>query len=680
MSIPQSPVPADFDSSAFDDDATLSLSRIFSVVRQRLHVAIAVFLVVAFATVAYVLTRKPSYTTESRILIQPRDIDINSAEMPGTRSEINPRDIIRTQIQILKSTPVLKQVLQSGIFDGIPSFAEAKDPIDMLVKMIHTSSSGFIVNVSVTHEDPLLAVAIVDAIVNAYLSESRAFFSNVNRNAIDELKAKSEEIRVRLDAEENALQAFMEENDLGSFDDTKLLVGERYQEINKNLVDAESLRIAAETQYETAREALESGSAIESIPGVLESPIISTLKLELAMLQRQEGDLPSGGGDSPSQPQSVQSGIAALQEQIRAEAERIVEGLRGRFEQLKSEESLLRDALAEQKKQVSAFNNIDVQYRRLRQSRDLLQEVHDSVIRRIDELDANNLSGLGASAFVIDPAEIPTIPSSAGRAKMLAIGLFFGIILAIGICFLLDFFDTSVKNAADVHACVRHPLLGTVPAKCGRQQPSGNFYAIDHPHSAFAEAFRTICTRLSFSAAGGPVRSFVVSSGGPAEGKSLCALNLAIACAQSSKRVLLVDADLRTPALAKVFPDAPAKGLSDLLADGSDAPSSAVASTQIPNLSFLPAGTIPPNPVALLDSPRFAELLQKLSSQYDLVVFDTPSCLDKVDALVLAKQTGGLVYVLRASASGKFDTQQSIHQLETANVPILGAILNGASA
>lgn len=678
MSIPQPPVPADFDPSACDDDGSLSLRRIFSVVRQRLPVAIAVFLVAALATFAYVLPRKPSYTTESHILIQPRNIDIASGDTPGARSEINPRDLIKTQIQILESTPVLKQVLQTGIFDGVPSFAEAKDPIAKLAKMIDTSSSGFTVTVSVTHEDPRLAVAIVDSLVNAYLAESRSFFSNVNRDAIDELKAKSEEIRVRLDAEENALQAFMEENDLGSFDDTKLLVGERYQEINKNLADAEALRIAAETQYETARGALESGSAIESIPGVLESPIISTLKLELAMLQRQEGGLPPGGGD-PSQ-QAAPDGTAALQAQIRAEAERIVEGLRGRFEQLKGEEALLREALAEQKKQVSAFNNIDVQYRRLRQSRDLLQEVHDSVIRRIDELDANNLSGLGASAFVIAPAEIPTVPSSAGHAKMLAIGLFFAFVLAIGACFILDYFDTTVKTADDVHSCGLRPFLGSVPAGGGRKKAAGGFYAIDHPHSAFAEAFRTIFTRLSFSASGSPLRSLVVSSAGSAEGKSLCALNLAIAAAQSSKRVLLVDADLRTPVLAEVFPGAPAKGLADLLAGDSESLASTVAPTPIPNLSFLPAGTLPPNPVALLDSPRFAELLRTLSSQCDLVVFDAPACLDKVDALLLAKQAGGLVYVLRASASGQHDVQQAVRQLDTANVPVLGAILNDASA
>ncbi|MBP5787794.1 MAG: polysaccharide biosynthesis tyrosine autokinase, partial [Kiritimatiellae bacterium] len=517
---------------------------------------------------------------------------------------------------------------------------------------------------------------------DAYLEENRTLAANANGGDTGGLGEKAGDLRVRLDDAEAALRAFADENDLGSFEDTKLLAGERYRDLAKNLVAAESRRIAAETQFDSAREALESGSAVESIPGVLESPVVTSIKLELAALQRQESDLAAldGDADAPARLKSVRAQTAALQAQIRAEAERLVESLRARLEQLKGEESLLRDALDEQKKQVAGFNGIDARYRLLLQTRDSLRESYDSVSRSLDELDTANLANQGDSVFVVAQADVPGAPSWPNRPKMLVLGLFFGLLFGIGVCFILDFFDTSVKTAADVHACVRRPLLGSVPAKCGRKKAPNDFYAIDHPHSAFAEAFRTICTRLSFSAAGGPVRSLVVSSAGPAEGKSLCALNLAIACAQSSKRVLLVDADLRTPALAKVFPDAPAKGLSDLLAEGLDSLSTTVASTQIPNLSFLPAGTIPPNPVALLDSPRFADLLQTLSSQYDLVVFDTPSCLDKVDALVLAKQAGGLVYVLRASASNKFSTRQSIRQLETANVPILGAILNGVSA
>lgn len=661
---------------------TLFIWNVLSIIRQRLPVAIALFVLVVAATAAYIWTRTPRYTATARLLIETRGINLTdmSDAFDPARGNVAQRDIIQTQVQLITSTPVLKHVLESGLFNDDPSITESKDPVAKLAKLVKVAPapSGYILDVSVTHEDPAKAAATVNAVVDAYRAENRARRANVNDDGIIELKKKSEDLRKRLAAEEESLRAFVTENGLGSFDDTKAVISDRFQGLNKNLLATEPKRITAETQYKTAQAALDENAPIETIPGVLESSIVSSLKIELAKLQRQETDLASIYGDNHSQLKSVRTQIEAIQTQLRDEAGRIVDGLRGRYEQLQGEEAAIRQEFDAQNAEMLRFNDLAIQYALLRQTRDSIQQAYNSIIRRIDELETSNLESQGESVFVVARAEVPNIPSWPNRTKMLALGIFFGILLGIGMCFLLDYLDTTIKTDSDIQTYVNRPLLGSVPTENSRgdNESADDFYVLEHPHSTFAEAFRTIRTCLSFSA-DHAVRALVVSSTGPAEGKSLCAVNLAIAYAQSGKRVLIIDADLRKPRLGKVFPDAPAIGLSDLLAgDSVFIASDVITETKVPGLSFLSAGTIPPNPVALLDSQRFAKLLAELTSSFDLVLFDTPPCLNMVDALVIAKQTDGLVYVLRSYATNKFATQQTVRQLETANVNILGAILN----
>lgn len=665
-----------------DDQNAFSVWSLLAVVRQRLRVAVVVFVAVLLAVVAYTWTRVPKFTATARLLIETRAVNLTDMAdaFDPLRGNIAQRDIIQTQVQLLTSTPVLKRVLQTGIFSDDDAFLQSKDPVAKLAKMIKVlpAPSGYILDVSATSESPKRAADIVNALVDAYRVENRARRTNVSDDGILELKKKSEDLRARLDVESSALQTFMVSNRMVSFEDAQNIIVERLQGINKNLLATEPKRILAETQYKNAQTALDAQAPIETIPGVLESSIISSLKMELAKLQRQESDLSSTWGENHSQLKSVRTQIEAIQGQIRDEASRIVDGLRGRYDQIKNEEEMLRDELKNQETEVLKFNELAAQYRLLRQTRDSLQENYNSLIRRIDELDISNLSGQGDSVFLISRAEVPNLPSWPNRKKLFALGLFFGLLLAIGVCFLLDYLDTTIKGETDVQTYVRRPLLGSVPSGGDSDGTAfSDFYALENPRSNFAEAFRTIRTYLSFSVPDHPVRSLVVSSTGPAEGKTLCAVNLAIAAAMANKRTLIIDADLRKPRLGKLFPDAPAIGLSDLLAgDSAFSYDNLVSPTHIPNLSFLSAGTIPPNPVELLESQRFATLLSQLTAAYDMVVFDAPPCLNMVDALVIGRQTDGLVYVLRAFSSNKFATQQSVRQIELANINILGAVLN----
>ena len=682
----------DLDSMSGQDAAQneLHLMDYLAVVLQRWPVALGIFVLVAVLTVLYTWTRTPRYTATSRLLVESRGVNLTAMQDAYDQGRLAQNDIMQTQIQLITSPRVMEAVLQSDVLARSPSFLEAKNPIQKLAKKVKAvpAKAGYVLDVSVEDENPELAARIVNKVVESYLARSRERRLDISGGGIVGLRQKRDELRDRLDMESAALQAFMESNRMVSFEDAQNIVVDRLKGLNKNLMAAEPVRMQAESRYLTAKAILEEsqGSAIplESIPGVQESPRINAIKSELAKLEQQYSDVRERFGSEHQQIKSLTSQMAALHQQMVVEANGIVAGLRGKYEQALNEENMLREELAKQEEEVLRFNELASRYNLLKQSRDSLQETYNAIIHRIDELDVNQLSGQGDNVTVESWAEVPQTPSWPVKKKMLLLGLFFGLLLAVGFCFFLDYMDTTIKTEADVRSYIGHAILGGIPSaddEEGAKEGGIDLYSVANPRSNFAEAFRTIRTALAFSASDSPLRALSVTSVFPSEGKSLIAINLAIAYANVGKRTLLIDTDMRKPRLQHVFPGGPREGISDLLAAGSQFdPASLVRPTPVENLFFLPTGTIPPNPVELLDSSRLDALLARLKSDFDMVILDAPPSLTMADAMILGKRTDGLLLVARAFSTNKFAARQVAGKFRDARIRVLGVLLNNVDA
>jgi uncharacterized protein involved in exopolysaccharide biosynthesis len=524
-----------------------------AVVRQRLPVAAGVFLLVVAATVLYAWTRTPRYTATSRLLIENKGVNLTSMQDafdPG-RSALTQRDLIQTQVQLIKSTPVMEAVLQQGFLAQSKDFRESKDPVRQLAELIQVTParSGFVLDVSVERESPTEAARIVNAVVSSYLAENRRRRMGVSDEGIAELKKKAEELRVRLNESTTALHAFMATNRMVSFEDAQNIVVDRLKGLNQNLMKAEPLRMQAEAHYRTAEAAMKAGQT-ESIPGVQASTLINSLKTDLARLEQQYSEMRARLGDMHPQLQSTIAQMDAIRTKLAMESTYVVDALRGRYEQALNEEKMLREELRKQEEAVLQFNELAAKYNLFRQSRDSIQEAYSTIIRRIDELNVSQLSGQGDSVFVVSRAEVPQEKSWPSRSRMLLLGIFFGGLLAVGFCFFLDYMDTTVKGEADVRSLLNGFVIGGVPSAEAEAGDAAfdDLFAVNKPRSHFAEAFRSARTALAFSMVDKPLRSVVVTSAMPAEGKTLTAVNLAVAHAQAGKRTLLIDADLRKPA------------------------------------------------------------------------------------------------------------------------------------
>jgi capsular exopolysaccharide synthesis family protein len=250
---------------------------------------------------------------------------------------------------------------------------------------------------------------------------------------------------------------------------------------------------------------------------------------------------------------------------------------------------------------------------------------------------------------------------------------FSGLLLAIGLVFAFEYLDNRIKSPQELRAQLGLPFLGMLPAIDG----NGPTLLHQGVPPSFAEAVRAVRTNVLFSSADEGVRSIVVTSAGPGEGKSLFSSNLSVSLAQAGQRVLHIDADMRRPRVHEIFEISQEPGLSNLLV-GDCKPSEAVRKTEVANLAVLPAGMIPPNPAELLGSKRCEEYFATLSEHFDWVVVDSPPVLAVADASILANAATGVIFVVGADHTSRQTAKAAIEQLEAVQAHVIGAVLNRA--
>lgn len=285
---------------------------------------------------------------------------------------------------------------------------------------------------------------------------------------------------------------------------------------------------------------------------------------------------------------------------------------------------------------------------------------------------------------IVDPA-LEARPIQPRGQMNVVLGALLGLILGIGTAFFLEYLDRTIRTSSDIEALLGIPVLGLVPRLRrvdGREEEEGGsvplVVALD-PLDPAAEAYRNLRMNLMFmSTADDPVRTILVTSAGPAEGKSTTALNLAVMLAQQSKKILLIDADLRRPALHRALDLLREPGLTDLLV-GSATPKEAVRPNVLPNLDILPSGPFPPNPSELLDSKAMQRLIRELEDDYDQIVIDSPPMLAVTDTSVLSAQADGVLLVMRSGETEQRAGERSVDQLRRLDVRIFGAVLNEVS-
>jgi len=307
----------------------------------------------------------------------------------------------------------------------------------------------------------------------------------------------------------------------------------------------------------------------------------------------------------------------------------------------------------------------------LRQSLTYLLQSYEN-IRLAEAQSTSNI------VVVESPVEVPTVPVRPRTFQNTLLGALVGFLLSVGVVFLIEYLDDRVRSPEQIDTILKLPVVGliakmpSVPDSAGKSK----LIAVREPRSPVVEAFRSLRTNIQFAGVDQPIRTLLVTSAGPSEGKSTVAANLAVVMAQAGLKVVLFDGDLRRPTIHKQFGQVNRAGLTDAIMRDPSQWSDITIASGIPNLSLLLSGTLPPNPSELLGSKRMQQLLAYLHQSCDVVIIDAPPLLPVTDALVLAPLTDGVVLVIDHGGTRIGEARQGKTQLDQSGARVLGVVLN----
>ncbi len=529
--------------------------------------------------------------------------------------------------------------------------------------------SSRLVKLHVNNTSPELAARIANATVQAYITmglERRTEGLSYAKNfLVDQIK----QMKARLEESERKLNQYAQDKQILTLDEKTSVVNQTYTDYASALARAEQERIKVESLFgEIKRNP-------DNVAAVVENKSVQSYKEQRAKLQIEyQQNLRIYKPDFPKMLQ-IKAQIAEVDSQIKAEIAAIAAGVQSQFESAQKQEALIRQKLAETRKQVLTTQDSSIDLNLLKREVDTNRQLYDALLQRLKQVGVS--AGVATNNIsVVDAAEPSLFPYEPSLPRNLLIGLAAGMFLGLCIVFVLEFLDDSIKFPDEVERMLGLPLMGIIP-KVGVKRPDKSvaLEVHDAPRSTIAEAYRSVRTALQFSTPEGAPKRLVVTSTTRNEGKSTTALALAINFAQMGQRVLLIDADMRNPSVHKLLGMSNDFGLSNLLSSEGRG-ERMILPTTVPNLSVLTAGPIPPNPVDLLMGPKLLLLLNVTASLgIDYVIVDAPPLLGIADSIVLGNQLQNILFVVQGNRTRKSHIKSALRRLRLAGLLPRGVVL-----
>jgi capsular exopolysaccharide synthesis family protein len=421
------------------------------------------------------------------------------------------------------------------------------------------------------------------------------------------------------------------------------------------------------------------------------SSLLNSLEAKEVELKEQYSAAVSQRGPTFPTALAIQDQLKDLDSLIARERKRAVENIRSEYQAAVQREKSLASAVAVQNAEVEKVNQLLIEHNLLKREFESNQALYDSLLTHLK--DANVSAGLRATNIhVIDKAVPPTTPIRPDKVRNIVFGLAAGLGLGIALALTREALDNSIKSAQEIEKLTDLPTLAIVPIArtspvLGRQSPHNPRLAphvvppalavIRKPGAPISEAYRALRTSVLLSTADRPPQVLLITSSQPNEGKTVTALNLSLTMAQKGGRVLLVDADMRRPGIARALMLTLNKGLSGILTGAYEyGPELLVNVEQMAGLSLLPSGPIPPNPAELLCSMKMESLLKRLRQDFDHIILDSPPVLPITDATILSSIVDGVLMVVECEVTTRAALSRACRVIEHAGGKIVGTVLN----
>jgi polysaccharide biosynthesis transport protein len=561
---------------------------------------------------------------------------------------------------------------------GFKDSAEHSAAIDRFLSHLNVNQAGAsrLVDVSFTAADPKLAAAVANALTDAYVEQNREFKSAIAKEAADWLEAQLEGHRKQLQESQSTLQRYREQRPDASGEGAELGL-RRLESLNASLMTARTDRIQKETLHNQVRALQGDQAALDGLQVVQANAAVQVIKRELSQLRQDDAQLAPKFGERHPERAKLRLAMEATEARLKGEMDATIERIENDYQAAVEQEQSLVQAVDVQKRESMASTGKRAEFDDLARAAATDQEIFSTLLQRAKETGVT--TGLVATNIrVVDRATPPQSPISPNPRRNLLMALFGGSLLALGLAFFRDYMDRAVTTPEEVTAALGLPCLGLVPRLPGRKTEDPPLLSGKRLPAVFLEAFRAVRTNVLFASTDEAVRTILITSTGPGEGKTTVACNLAVSLAQTGRRVLIVDADMRKPRVHAMLRQSQGPGLSEAIRDGWTADQCAVG-TSVPNLWLVPAGAIPPNPSDLLSSERCREFIGSLAEFFDWIIIDSPPVMAVTDASLIAHLAAGVLFVVAAERTKGPAAANALKQLDGANARFVGAVLNGVN-
>jgi len=538
--------------------------------------------------------------------------------------------------------------------------------------------------------DPQQAASVVNALVDNYVEYNFRTKYDASRQATGWMEQRLDELKVKVEKSEQAMVDYERHNDIVSVGDKQTVAEARLADLNHNLSQAQSERVSKESIYKMVAEN-------EAQVGFIQSnTLLNGLEAKEVELKEQYSDAVSHYGPTYPKALAVQDQLKDLDALIVRERKRAVQNIRSEYQAAVQREKALTEAVAVQNSEVEKVNQLLIQHNLLNREFQSNQALYDNLLTHLK--DANVSAGLRATNIhVIDRGVPSRTPIRPDKMRNIVFALAAGLGLGVALALTREALDNSIKSAQEIEKLTGLPTLAIVPiTNVSGEIPHPALGPIKHlgessamtrsvaalsvikkPGAPISESYRALRTSVLLSTADRPPQTLLVTSSQPGEGKTVTALNLALTMAQKGGRVLLVDADMRRPGIAKALHLSLDKGLSGILTGAYEFDTDLLVKIErAEGLSLLPSGPIPPNPAELLCSMKMDALVKQLRENYDHIIFDSPPVLPITDATILSSLVDGVLMVVECEMTTRAALSRACRVIEHSGGKIIGTVLN----
>jgi len=686
------------------NEEKIDIREYISIILRKKWLILAIFIPI-FVFSMYRTSRKPPvYIAKATIVIKQLPSSLLGAEF-GYRTYYGRATFITNHVLMLNSRALMEKVAENFTPTEIESIGISdKETIASIIGAaigINNVKDSDMIEILCTSSNSYTAALFANKVAETYIQfnveDKRRAASGIREFAETQMKVVDEQLK----KSEDEIRDYQKKHKFfGLRRETEEFVNHlaRLQTLYET---AKIERMSLEKNLEAVKSQLtiEQKEFLETSSDI-SLPLLEDLKNALSTLERDKASLLiQGDGEEDPKIKEINSKIKAISQKMNEIIVTLIQN-RGQIDALTQVQDLLLQSIHLQitievaKEKEKEYQIIISQYERkfklipdnqiemarLERQRKANEKIYMMLLEKAEETKISEASEIG-TVSLLDRARIPKGQIMRKKTTNVIVGFFMGLIVSFGAAFILEYFDNSIKGIKDIEKGLKIPILTSIPSikadgKKGEVEDIGKrLITHNKPRSPISESYRSLRTNLQFASVDGEIKTVIITSPAPREGKTLTASNLAIAQAQAGRKTLLIDTDLRKPMIHNLFNLEKRDGISRVLT-GELKLDAAIKKTDIENLYVVTSGPIPPNPSELLGSKRMKDILNELKERFDTIVLDSPPMIAVTDPIVLGQEVDGMVLVVRSGRTSMEIAEKSKNNAEYAKIKLLGCVLN----